>query len=135
MICFARDAYDEMVAYLKQHPGEIEISWGHPNGQKCGPLFALLCRKEHLFPSHGIDCGFGCLTQVAYYARVESDLAFRSANSLRAEVKELQDVVAKDDRLPTSIRQVVHDTSLLDLFAVYQRHADSLMDREPPVWK
>lgn len=113
MIVAARDAYDEAVDWLTQRPATIYGVWSMPFISRAGALFGL-CAKARTCKAFT-----GCLTMVRI-------------GGFDAQTPELTQAIKADERLPKSGGAIrpYH----LPAFAEWQRHLDSVLGREPPVW-
>lgn len=111
MICFARDAYDEAVEYLRGRPEAIPVAWSCPDDGPAGMLFRVT----------GRDRRFGCLTQIRLHKEVI------------APTPELTALIKNDKRIPTHPTRIT--PAHLPIFAIYQRQLDAELGREPPVMK
>lgn len=111
MICAARqrDAYDEAVDYLSEHPKEIFKAW-YPSAPRHGCLF----RYAEADNSHRL--GTGCLTMIRYGGFI-------------AETEELTARIRADERIPDDDR-ITPDH--LPVFAEWQRELDRVLGRTPP---
>lgn len=103
------DKYEDAIAYLTEHPNEIEDAWGNPSWHVAGCLF-VQCGS---FSAGGTRCG--CLTQVrrGMYPAANTKLT----NEIRA-----------DERIPLDGHEITVEH--LPVFAEWQRRLDREFNRK-----
>src|SRR5512146_502339 len=104
------DAYDEMVAYLTERPGEIVTAWRVWLEHPCAPLFEPVVHPESPF-ERAKNCG--CLTEIR--------------SGLRAQTDDLTAAIRADIRIPLSPKEITPDH--LPIFAGWQRRIDAALGR------
>lgn len=112
------DKYDEAVAYLTEHPGEIEAAWREDN---CGdgPQHPAHCLFTRVTPTGRQEqspeslCLVGCLTQIR--------------NTHVAWTAELTKAIRADNRIPRDPEGITPKT--LPIFRDWQRRIDKELGR------
>ena len=95
------DKFDEAVAYLTEHPYEIQLAWDRPSNHTGGCLFRFCS------PNQQDRCG--CLTQVR---RLDWG----------AFTFELTTAIRQDERIPSDVNDI--KVEHLPVFAEWQRRLD-----------
>ena len=98
------DKYDEDIAYLTEHPEEIQDAWGNACTHDHGSLFMWIGETT----ASGGLCG--CLTQIRH-------------EGMQACTKELTKLIRADDRIPKN-EDVAPDNFYV--FAEWQRRVDAM---------
>ena len=110
------DKYDKAIAYLIEHPSEVEDAWNrasclgrHPHG----------CLFLHCNPRGFAGSGsFGCLIQV-------------KAGTYPAFTPELTEKIRADERIPSKPDDIKPTLEGLTPFAEYQREMDRTIRTVP----
>jgi hypothetical protein len=106
----AMDKYDAAVAFLTEHPEEIDEAWNNPSDHSAGCLFAHTSFTGKWSPAN--PCG--CLTQVRGGCGV-------------AQTEEMTRAISGDFRLPSTCAEITVDH--LPIFAAWQRRIDRALNR------
>lgn len=105
---FQVDKYDRAVAYLTEHPEEIQEAWANPIRHEAGCIFGYAAGPDRKMIHY-----IGCLTQI-------------KGGLFRAETEALTEAIRADVRIPDRF-----DITVLNLpvFAEWQRRLDVELNR------
>lgn len=113
-----RDKYDEAIAYLTEHPGEIISAWREPDKVKGGCLFQYADKS-----GRGEPGACGCLTMI----RDKPDIYGVTLDDEEAWCEELTCEIANDERIPYGGEHIT--VADLLVFAEWQRRLDKELGR------
>jgi hypothetical protein len=118
------DKYDDAIAYLTEHPDEVENAWKRPytygpigrTAHVAGCLFQGVCRTAAEY--YDVRNPMGCLTQLKMYPD----------NYKYACSPETREEIIKDPEIPA--RSGCFSLDDLQRFAYWQRRLDQELNRE-----
>lgn len=112
-----RDAYDDAVDFLVEHPEKAYGVWSDPRSHSCGCLFRIAHDESDESHAPGA-CGCGCPEMVRH-------------GDYKAQTRGLTEAIRKSD-VPSIHQRRKWNRQSFESFAAVQRLTDRALERMPP---